>query len=112
MKTITLEALATVLEQGKNVRGFVVAKSRAEFEGDLQLPMAVERGFEIIGEALNRICRAEPEVLEHIPEHRQIISFRNILAHGYDRIETRIVWTILQDDLPKLMQDVQRLLLR
>jgi hypothetical protein len=39
-----------------------------------------------------------------------IISFRNILAHGYDSIDHRIVWDIIEEDLGKLLEDVQRLL--
>jgi len=49
--------------------------------------LAVERSFEIIGEALNRVKKIDPETLEKIHEHRSIISFRNILAHAYDGIE-------------------------
>jgi uncharacterized protein with HEPN domain len=36
--------------------------------------------------------------------------FRTILAHGYDSIDNRIVWGIIEEDLGKLLEDVQRLL--
>jgi uncharacterized protein with HEPN domain len=38
------------------------------------------------------------------------VSFRNILAHGYDSIDNRIVWGILEEDLGNLLEDVQRLI--
>jgi uncharacterized protein with HEPN domain len=60
--------------------------------------------------ALNRVSRDTPTVLDKIREHRTIVSFRNILAHGYDRIDDRIVWGIIEEDLGKLLEDVERLL--
>jgi uncharacterized protein with HEPN domain len=38
------------------------------------------------------------------------VSFRNILAHGYDSIDNRIVWGIIEEDLDKLLEDVERIL--
>ncbi len=49
-----------------------------------------EREFEIIGEALNRIKKAEPELLEHVSEYHRIIGFRNVVAHGYDIIDEKL----------------------
>ena len=48
---------------------------------------AVERDFEIIGEALNRIRKIDEEILERVSEHQRIIGFRNVLIHGYDLID-------------------------
>jgi len=62
-----------------------------------------------MGEALNRIHPVAPELLADIRDYRDIISFRNILAHGYDAIDDRIVWSVIHDDLPELMQDVEQL---
>ena len=73
------------------------------------LRSAVERKFEVMGEALNRIKRDEPEVLSHIRDQRNIISFRNILVHGYDTIDNRIVWDVITDDLSNLIEDVDKL---
>ncbi len=64
----------------------------------------------IIGEALNRLSRLDAELLSQIRNYRSIISFRNILAHGYDGIEDRIVWGIIETDLEQLLQDAIRLL--
>ena len=48
--------------------------------------------------------------LEKLRDHRSIVSFRNILAHGYDSIDDRIVWGIIEEDLGNLLQDVEGLL--
>jgi len=70
----------------------------------------VERSFEIIGEALNRSFKIDPELVEEIPNYRQIIAFRNILAHRYDTVEDRIVWGIIEESLPRLLSDLKRIL--
>ena len=64
---------------------------------------AVERQFEIIGEALARL---DPETASRISEYRRIIAFRNILIHGYAQIDERLVWDVLEARLPPLAQEV------
>jgi uncharacterized protein with HEPN domain len=64
------------------VLDFTRGKSFADYESDELLRSAVERKFEIIGEALNRLRKISPGLLARIHEHRSIISFRNILVHG------------------------------
>jgi uncharacterized protein with HEPN domain len=97
------EAAAAILR-------FVRGKTFDDYERDELLRSGVERKFQIIGEALNRVSRDNPTVLDTIREHRNIVSFRNILAHGYDSIDNRIVWGIIEEDLGKLLEDVERLL--
>jgi len=104
------ELIEDVLRNGEVIREFA---REHDFEGycqDAKTRLAVERSFEIIGEALNRIKKIDQDVLESIRDYRSIISFRNILAHGYDHIEDRIVWGIIQTDLETLLEDVKGLI--
>ena len=71
---------------------------------------AVERKFEIIGEALIRIRRVDPSVLEQISEHQRIIGFRNILIHGYDIIDSEIFWDAIINHLAKLKAEIESML--
>lgn len=89
---------------------FTRGKAFEDYERDSMLRSAVERQFEIIGEALNRLRRADPEVAEQIPEHQRIIAFRNILIHGYAAIQSHTVWGVVEGDLPALADSVERLL--
>ena len=63
---------------------------------------AVERKFEIIGEALAALVQLDPELAKRIPDVRQIIAFRNLLIHGYATIDHSRVWRIAQTFLPAL----------
>lgn len=85
-------------------------KSLVQYLSDDLLRPAVERHFEIIGEALNRLGKRDPQTLEQIPDHAQIIAFRNVLIHGYDAIDDRRVWDAIVNALPGLLRKVDSLL--
>jgi uncharacterized protein with HEPN domain len=80
------------------------------FRGSPVTQRAVERDFEIIGEALRRIKRIEEHVLETISDRHRIIGFRNILIHGYDTVDEGIVWNAVVNHLPILVREIQELL--
>jgi uncharacterized protein with HEPN domain len=63
---------------------------------------AVERQFEVIGEAISQLARTEPGMIEAISEHRRIIAFRNILIHGYADVDSWLVWDVIQTRLSQL----------
>jgi uncharacterized protein with HEPN domain len=71
---------------------------------------AVERKFEIIGEALNQIAKLDPMLAHRIPNIREIVAFRNLLIHGYAMVEHDRVWRITQQSLPGLRATVASLL--
>lgn len=89
---------------------FSQGKTFAEFVADPLLRSAIERQFEIIGEALSQLSKVDPDAAVAISEHRRIIAFRNILIHGYAEIDHRLVWGILEGKLPNLHRQVQALL--
>lgn len=89
---------------------FTNGKHLEDYTADAMLRSAVERQFEIVGEALNRLNKADPDTAEQIPDYRRVITFRNILIHGYDVLDHRVVWDVVQHHLPKLAEMVQGLL--
>ena len=74
------------------------------------LRAAVERKFEIIGEALSKLSKVDSAIVSNIGEHARIIAFRNILIHGYAEIDDRLVWDIVENKLPVLRREVDELL--
>ncbi|MDR7555228.1 MAG: DUF86 domain-containing protein [Armatimonadota bacterium] len=92
------------------IAGFTAGKTYADYEREAMLRAAVERQFEIIGEALSQLARLDEAVAARISEYRRIIAFRNILIHGYAEIDHRIVWDIVQSKLPTLRREVAVLL--
>ena len=70
---------------------FTRGRSLDDYLADAMLRSAVERQFEIIGEALNQLTKLAPTIARRIPDIRQIIDFRNVLIHGYTGIDHRTV---------------------
>ena len=89
---------------------FTAGKSLDEFKADRMLRSAVERQFEIIGEAMTRLRAASPELVERISDYRKIISFRNVLIHGYDTVNDEITWRIVVEKLPVLQHELEEML--
>ncbi len=71
---------------------------------------AIERNFEIIGEALGRLSQNDPGTASRVSEHERIIAFRNVLIHGYDLVDDELVWDTVKNKLPALLAEVEALL--
>jgi len=99
-----------VHEATLRIREFVAGHDFNTYKGTYLVQSAVERQFEIIGEALNQLSKAAPELAAKVPDHKQIIAFRNILIHGYASLDQVIVWRVIQDHLPVLEHAVAALL--
>ena len=78
------------------------------FMADSRTVDAVERNFEIIGEAANQLSPAFQNEHDEISWY-SVISFRNRLIHGYFGVDYQILWTILQEDLPELEIQLSKL---
>jgi uncharacterized protein with HEPN domain len=85
-------------------------KTFVEFDGDIVLRSAVERQFEIVGEALAQLARLDAAMAEKIPDLREIIAFRNVLIHGYAVIDRARVWRVVEENLPQLRAALAELL--
>lgn len=102
--------LSDILLAGARIQQFVKGLTFAEYVSNPLVRSAVERQFEIIGEALLRLARHQPEMFARIPEARRIIDFRNVLAHGYDIVDDEIVWQAVHNHLPPFLDVVNALL--
>ena len=89
--------LFDVHQAGELITSFVRGRSHEDYQRDRMLQSAVERQFEIIGEALRRAVDIDPELEKKMSGTRRIIDFRNRLIHGYSDISTRVVWGIVEE---------------
>lgn len=80
-----------------------------KYEADAKTKDAVERNFEIIGEAASRTPE-DFKKLHHRIEWRIIKDFRNFIIHEYFGINNLIVWDIIQHRLPELLAEVSAIL--
>jgi len=101
--------LSDILDSSSAIQEFVHGLSFEEFCNDRKTYSAVIREFEIIGEAVGKI--SDELKLKHPDiEWQDIKDFRNLLTHEYFGVDMEIVWKIIQDDLPVLMEAVREIL--
>jgi uncharacterized protein with HEPN domain len=99
-----------IQQAADRIARFCEGKSFDDYRGDELLRSAVERQFEIMGEALSQLARENPELAERIKDYRKIIAFRNILIHAYATVDDRIVWGVVEGNLPALRASLKELL--
>jgi uncharacterized protein with HEPN domain len=97
------DAAAFILE---STRG----KTLDDYRADRLLRNAVERNFEIIGEAMKRLAGLDPATAGRIAEYPRIIAFRNVLIHGYDLVDHAQVWGVVVGQVPELHEQLTALL--
>lgn len=99
-----------VREAAVAINDFVQGVDLAAYVATPMLHSAVERKFEVIGEALNQLAKLDMELASRIPELSNIIAFRNLLIHGYALIDHARVWRTIHESLPPLVATVTTLL--
>jgi uncharacterized protein with HEPN domain len=92
------------------VKRFTSGRSFEDYLADDMLRAAVERQFEIIGEALGQALKLNPVLAERISDSARIVAFRNRLIHAYASVSPEVVWGVVESDLPKLHSQVTGLL--
>ena len=101
--------LGHILDSINDIEEFVKdVKNFSDFDNDKKLIRAVEREFEIIGEASNRIKKIKPSI--EITNLKSIINLRNRVIHAYDSIDNSVLYAITLKHLPKLKSEVQDLI--
>jgi uncharacterized protein with HEPN domain len=98
-----------VHQAAQKIGEFVQGRDLGNYLADPMLRSAVERQFEIIGEALNQRSKAAPQIAARIPDLSRAVTMRNVLIHGYAQVDNEAVWRTVQDHLPALRACVAEL---
>ena len=107
MNPRSIKRLEDALEACVKIRDFTRNRSIEHFlESDL-LRSAVERQWEIIGEALGIASREDPSVEDLIPELPRIVALRNRIIHGYDSVDPELVWDLAKTKVPALLAQLE-----
>jgi uncharacterized protein with HEPN domain len=107
MNVRTRALLFDIEESAHTIRQWCVGRAFRDYQADRQFRRAVEREFEIIGEALNRLRATDPAMASVIAELPRIVAFRNRIVHGYDTVDDATVWGIVESHLPAMLLQVQ-----
>ncbi|MBI4559006.1 MAG: DUF86 domain-containing protein [Candidatus Hydrogenedentes bacterium] len=110
MKPESRKLLFDIEQACQRLIDFSAGRTLKDYLSDVYFQSAVERQFQVAGEALKRLLQVDESAPKCISEHRNIIGFRNILSHGYDIIDPYIVWDSLTNKVPTLLNEVKALL--
>lgn len=104
--------LGHIAEAIERIERYTAALDEERFGRDELVQDAVIRNLEVIGEASRNITRDHPDFAAAHPELPLSFAYemRNVLAHGYFKIDLGIVWRTVQRALPGLREQVTTLI--
>lgn len=98
--------LAHMLDHAIEAVELCKSRSRGDLDSDRLLNLALVRLIEIVGEAANRVSPVTQASLATVP-WREIVGMRNRIVHGYDQVNFDILWAVIQQDLPPLIETLR-----
>jgi uncharacterized protein with HEPN domain len=101
--------LRHMLDAAREILVFSKSKTRESLDSDRQLVMALEKSFEILGEAAVYVSAERRRELPGIP-WQNIVGMRNRLIHAYFDINLDILWKTIVEDLPPLIAELEKAL--
>ena len=99
--------LRHMLEAAREAVPFARGRVRDDLETDRQLLLSLVKDIEIVGEAASQITDSTRKELTTIP-WASIVAMRNRLVHAYFSINLDILWKTVQEDLPGLIDQLER----
>lgn len=109
MKNENSLRLRHILDAIEAIESYVVDVDKEQFSLDAMRHDAVIRQIEIIGEAASHLTDELRRDNPDIP-WKKIVGMRNRLIHGYTAVSLKFVWMIVETELPKLKNGVERIL--
>ena len=110
MNQVIHSNLTDVLDSCLFIQSSCSERTFDDYQKDRMFRRAMEREFEIVGEALKRIRDDDESIYDSITHASSIVGFRNRLAHGYDSIDDAVVWGIVSGHVPLLISEIESIL--
>ena len=98
-----------MLDAAREAVSFAQGRMRDDRGTDRQLVLSLVKDIEIVGEAAAQTTESVRTQRPNIPWH-EIVAMRNRLVHAYFSINLNIVWRTVQEDLPELIAQLERIL--
>jgi uncharacterized protein with HEPN domain len=98
--------IESVIEEIENIK----AKTKNNFsifQSDIILQRAIERDLEILGEAIKKMMELDLNL--KTTAAKNIIGLRNIISHAYDSVEPKMIWGIIQNNIPLLSIEIENI---
>ncbi len=102
------ETLIDIFQAAQRVVRFTQGVSRSELESNEEKQAAILYQLTIIGEATKRLSRELRGRYPMIP-WKQMAGMRDIVTHHYDEVDPDVVWDVVQDDIPQLIDMLEPL---
>ena len=103
------DRIRDILEAIAEIQKFTSGMDYQTFKEDHKSIRAVEMNFIIIGEAANQIPEEIEEKYSSIP-WSLMRAMRNRIVHVYFRVDEKLMWDTIQNDLPPLVPELEKLL--
>ena len=103
MQPKSIKLLWDAKKAALRAQDFLGSKTLDDYEQDALTVAAVERQFQIIGEALYQLRNYDEETAALVDDVNRIIAFRHMLVHAYDKVDDTIVWDAVTTKVPKLL---------
>lgn len=101
--------LQHMLEAATEACEMIANETRPSLDSDRKLSLALVRLIEIVGEAAASVSKAQQSQLLGIP-WKSLIGMRNRIVHAYFDVDLDIVWRTVTEDLPPLINELERIL--
>src|SRR5438105_15962372 len=101
--------LWNLVEAGRQIQEFTATITFNEYVLHPLLPSAIERQFEILGEEARKVSASFKSEHPEIP-WRQMVGLRNILAHRYYATDQALIWQIIHEKLPPILDQIRSLI--
>lgn len=92
-----------IVHYAEMARRFVGDMSRKDFEQDELVRLATQKALEVIGEASNKLTPSFRRQHADL-EWTKMIAMRNLLIHNYGDVDAAIVWDVVKNKLPDLLE--------